>query len=74
MRDYLKSPRFLRNPVEYAQRFDAEGYCNLIITLINQTTYLLRRLIERQQNEFLAKGGIKEQMFKARIAYRTTHK
>lgn len=43
---------------------------NLAITLIQQATYMLRRLIDRQQQQFLAEGGIREQMTRARLNYR----
>ena len=41
------------------------------ITLINQATFLLRRLIERQQEQFLANGGVREQMTRARLQARS---
>lgn len=70
MREYLKSDEFRSNPTAYADRFDATEFCNLMITLINQTTYLLRKLIEKQQEQFLQQGGIKELMFKVRTDHR----
>lgn len=70
LREYLKSDDFMKAPSRFADRLNAEEYCNLCITLINQTTYLLRRLIERQQQQFLEQGGIKEQMYRARVNYR----
>lgn len=73
LREYLKSDEFMRNPTCLAERMNAEEYCNLMITLINQTTYLLRRLIDRQQQQFLEHGGIKEQMYRARVSYRSRH-
>ena len=72
LRDYLKTERFLSSPLQYAMKMNAEEYCNLCITLINQTTFLLARLLVKQQEQFLKTGGIKEQMYKARIAYRQT--
>lgn len=42
----------------------------MAITLINQATYMLRRLIERQQEMFLKNGGVREQMTRARLDYR----
>lgn len=71
LRKYLQSPEFSNNPTEYAEAYSAEEFCNLCITLINQTTYMLRKLIERQQQQFLEQGGIKELMYKARTTYRT---
>lgn len=72
IRGYLKSETFMDRPTQYATVMDAEEYCNLSITLINQCTYLLRRLIARQEEQFLKNGGIKEQMFRARISYRNS--
>lgn len=74
IRNYLKSDRFDANPVEFASRYNAEEFCNLMITLINQSTYMLGRLIERQQEQFIKTGGIKEQMYAARINYRNNPK
>lgn len=71
LREYLKSDDFMRQPMKFACKLNAEEYCNLCITLINQTTYLLRRLIDTQQKQFLEHGGIKEQMYKARVNYRS---
>lgn len=70
LRGYLKTDEFVANPTALVDKMNAEEYCNLCILLINQTTYLLRRLIERQQVDFLKHGGIREQMTKARINYR----
>lgn len=70
MRGYLKSGRFSEVPTEYAQIYSDEEYCNLMITLINQTTFMLARLLERQQEQFLKNGGINELMFNARTNYR----
>ena len=70
LRHYLKSDKFLSSPLQHAQRMNVEEYCNLCVTLINQTTYLLGRLLEKQQEQFLKEGGIREQMTRARIAYR----
>lgn len=74
MREYLKSSGFMDHPTAHAQGMNAEEYCNLMITLINQSTYMLRKLIERQQDQFLKHGGIKELMYKARTTYRATHR
>lgn len=48
----------------------AETIANIAITLIHQTDYLLQRLLEHQQENFLKNGGIKEQMYNARIKAR----
>lgn len=66
LRQYLKSDRFMSHPMEFATELNVEEFCNMMITLINQATYMLRRLIMAQQDQFLNEGGIREQMTKAR--------
>ena len=51
-----------------------ETICNIAITLIHQADVLLRKYIERIQADFLEHGGIKEQMFQARINHRNSNK
>ena len=46
--------------------YNDEALANLCITLINQTTSLLKKLLKKQQEMFLKEGGIKEQMSVAR--------
>lgn len=70
LRRYLMSEDFKKAPTKFAHQLNDEEFCNLCITLINQATYLLRRLLERQQQQFLEQGGIKEQMYRARLDYR----
>ncbi len=48
----------------------AETVANIAIILIHQADYLLQRLIERQKSDFLAQGGIREQMTRARLEAR----
>ena len=55
---------------EIAPQRDATTIANLAITIINQEMYLLRRLIERAQEDFLTEGGIREQMSATRRSYR----
>jgi four helix bundle suffix protein len=43
---------------------------NILITLIHQEDYLLRKLIDHLQDSFIKNGGIREQMTTARLAYR----
>lgn len=47
-----------------------ETICNIAITLICQADFLLRKYIERLQDDFLKNGGIKEQMYQARVKSR----
>lgn len=52
---------------------DAEMAANMAITLIHQTDVFLRKLLDRVQSDFLQSGGIREQMTRARLAYRAAH-
>ena len=52
-----------------AKRSDAT-IANIAIILIKQVDYLLFKLIERLKQEFLQKGGIREEMTRARLNYR----
>ena len=47
-----------------------ETIANIAITLIHQCDVLIRGLIEWQKRNFLESGGIKEEMYRARKAYR----
>lgn len=47
-----------------------ETIANIAITLLHQEDYLLRKLLERLEDDFVKQGGIKEMMFKARTEYR----
>lgn len=60
IRKYCGSGDVIITYSERLPRLNDEEICNLCITLINQATYLLRRLIEKQQRMFLEKGGVRE--------------
>lgn len=47
-----------------------ESIANIVITLIHQTDRMLARLIDNMQREFVANGGIREQMTRARLNHR----
>ena len=47
-----------------------ETIANIVITLIHQCDVLITGLIEWQKTNFLENGGIKEEMYRARKAYR----
>ena len=47
-----------------------EAIANIAITLIHQCDVLIKGLIEWQKKNFLENGGIKEEMYRARKAYR----
>lgn len=53
-----------------ADRLNDEELCNLMLTLINQTVSMLNKMIDLIKADFLKNGGIKEQMYAARVNYR----
>lgn len=71
LRNYLRSESFINDPMRWVRHYDAEEYCNMCITLLNQTIYMLKKLLATQERQFLEQGGIKEQMFRARLKYRS---
>lgn len=73
MRAYAKSDALLSEYNTLIERLNVEEFSNLCITLIHQAQYMLRRLLEVQQQQFLEQGGIREQMTRARIDYRKQH-
>ena len=64
-------------PEQYQHMVDtrsAETAANIAITMLHQFDVLITRLIEAQKRRFLEEGGIKEQMYRARIQARETRK
>lgn len=57
----------------YIETKNAETVANIIICLIYQTTYLLDKLIKRQEQRFIENGGIREQMTTARKAFKKSN-
>lgn len=74
MREYCKSDHIMNDYRTLLPKLNDEEMGNLAITLINQATYMLRRLIDKQQEMFLKQGGIREQMMQARLAYRNNRR
>lgn len=70
LRSFCSGESFSATYRDIVPRLNQEEICNLAITLINQAIYLLKRMLERQQEMFVERGGVREQMSRARIAYR----
>ena len=67
----MRTETFENEYVKLCQRLPAEEFCNLAITLIIQTEYLLDKLLAAQQRRFLENGGIREAMSAARRDFRS---
>lgn len=74
MRQFVKTRELEENYRALLPKLNAEELCNLAITLIKQTQYLLDRLMQRQQERFLREGGIREQMYRARSEFRNNQR
>lgn len=48
----------------------AETLANLMLTIYSQTSYMLGKMIERQEEDFKRFGGVRERMYAARTAAR----
>lgn len=70
LRQYLRSQEFMNDPLALVDRLQSEEFCNMCITLIHQTQFMLDRLLDAQQKQFEEQGGIREQMTRARLQYR----
>ena len=55
---------------ELAPSRDATTIANLCITMIRQELFLLVRLNEKTKSDFIERGGIREEMSRARLAHR----
>ena len=67
-------PRSHMQPEQYQHVVDtrsAETAANIAITMLHQFDGLITSLIEAQKRRFLAEGGIKEQMYRARMQARS---
>ena len=54
----------------YMETRPPETLANIAICLIHQANYLLDRQIKRLEQDFLKKGGLRENMTRARLDYR----
>ncbi len=55
----------------YMETRPPEVVANILICLIHQTNYLLDQLIRQLEQAFLAEGGLRERMTRARLQHRS---
>lgn len=55
---------------EFIETRPAETVANILISLIHQANYLLDQQLRRLEKDFLAEGGLRERMTRARLAAR----
>lgn len=69
-RDFAKAHADWADWKKYFATRPAETLCNLMIVIIQQTKYLLDKMIARQEEDFKKFGGVRERMHAARTAAR----
>ena len=52
--------------VEFVREAEPEIAANAMVCAVNQAAYLLKRLVERQAQDFVEKGGFTESLYEAR--------
>jgi four helix bundle suffix protein len=55
---------------DFIETRPGETVANILICLIHQTNYLLTRLLQRLEADFLEEGGLRERMTRARLSAR----
>lgn len=69
-RAFCRTHNDSRDYMERIKQRSPETVANIAIILIHQADVLLERLIERQKADFLARGGMREEMTRARLEAR----
>jgi four helix bundle suffix protein len=65
-----KTPHTFELYREFVETRPPEVIANIAICLIHQTNYLLDQQLRALEKDFLNQGGLRERMFKARLAHR----
>ncbi len=65
-----KTPQTFELYRDFLETRPSEVIANIAICLIHQTNYLLDQQLRRLEKDFLEQGGLRERMFKARLAQR----
>ncbi len=60
----------LKGLVEFIAKAEPELAANAMLCAVNQASYLLRRLMEQQTQEFVEQGGFTERLYEARTRAR----
>lgn len=65
-----KTPHTFELYREFVETRPPEVIANIAICLIHQANYLIDQQLRRLEKDFLEQGGLRERMFKARLAWR----
>ncbi len=66
----MRSPLPCSQFKEFGETRPAEVLANIAICLIHQANYLLDQQIRKLEKDFIAQGGLRESMTRARLKYR----
>lgn len=70
MKDFCAKNNLTEIYTPLYSKLNDEEFCNMMLTLIHQNLSMTRKLQEYAKEDFLKLGGIKEQMYQARVKYR----
>ena len=70
LRETCSSHNDTKYYMSLSERLNLEEFCNMMLTLIHQNLVMLKKMQGYAKQDFLTQGGIKEQMYRARTAYR----
>lgn len=70
MQDFTKSHNAAKDYMPFAQRWSAEEFCNICLTLCFQCDAMINSYLRYLDKLFVTEGGIKERMYAARTGYR----
>lgn len=70
MQDYTHQHNTLEDYLPLADKWSAEEFSNICLTLCYQVDVMMNNYLKRLEKEFVEQGGIKERMYAARTGYR----
>lgn len=70
MQDYTRQHNVLEDYLPIADKWSAEEFANICLTLCYQVDVMMNNYLKRLEKEFVEQGGIKERMYAARTGYR----
>lgn len=70
MQDFTKEHNEPEHYMPYCQKWTAEEFCNVCLTVCFQLDVMLNKYIKKLEETFVTQGGIKERMYAARTGYR----
>ena len=70
MLNYCRSRNRVDDYKRYFEKWDAEEFCNVALTLLHMTDKMMISYLKGLETQFITQGGIRERMYAARTGYR----